>query len=51
MRDAPLWTRKARAYQAWLVRKGDEDMPPSARDAAALQSVYDEDDDLERFWM
>ena len=52
MPDAPLWVLKARAYQAWLHRRGEEAMAPSLSHAAALQEQYDDDDDeLERFWM
>ena len=51
MKDAPLWVLKAKAYQEWLVQRGKDHLAPSRRDAEALQAVYDEDDDLESFWM
>ena len=50
--DAPLWVRKAKAYQQWLTRRGMQGMAPSLEDAALLQAVYDDDDDeMERFWL
>ena len=51
MDDSPLWVRKAAAYQEWLVRRGTDDQLPSRGDADALQQVYDDDDDQERFWL
>ena len=52
MPDAPLWVRKARAYQQWQSRRGLLGMKPSEQDAALLQAQYDdEDDEMERFWL
>ena len=51
VKDAPLWVLKARAYQEWLVARGEEDEKPKALDAALLQAAYDDDDDLERFFL
>ena len=49
--DAPLWVRKARAYQRWLHERGQEDMQPSLRDAALLQAQFDAEDDAEVTWL
>ena len=49
--DAPLWVIKANAYQEWLVSRGEEDVKPTQRDMDKLQAVYDDDDDLERFFL
>lgn len=53
--DAPLWVRKAHAYQQWALSRGEESLVPSQYDAAALQEVYDdeaeEEADLARFWL
>jgi hypothetical protein len=53
VRDAPLWVRKARAYQSWLhQRREDDKATPSLRNGAALlQAQYDEEDDEEVVWM
>lgn len=49
--DEPLWVLKAAAYQEWQVKNGEHDEAPVQHEIDALQAQYDDDDDLERFWL